>query len=69
MLVSHNQGLERSEARFECTSQDYDRGRVSVQRSRPTLMPDDARQPRQIRLETIHSLRYCVETHISPPLM
>jgi hypothetical protein len=42
---------------------------VIVQRSRPTLMPDDARQPRQIRLETIHSLRYCVETHISPPLM
>jgi hypothetical protein len=41
---------------------------VIVQRSRPTLMPDDARQPRQIRLETIHSLRY-VETHISPPLM
>src|SRR6516225_5731142 len=30
---------------------------VIVQRSRPTLMPDDARQPRQIRLETIHSLR------------
>src|SRR5215813_1002485 len=41
---------------------------VIVQRSCPTLMPDDARQPRQIRLETIHSLRY-VETHISPPLM
>src|SRR6516165_7527404 len=39
---------------------------VIVQRSRPTLMPDDARQPRQIRLETIHSLRYCVETYISP---
>jgi hypothetical protein len=26
-------------------------------------MPDDTRQPRQIRLEAIHSFRYCAETH------
>src|SRR5215471_14728752 len=36
---------------------------VIVQRSRPPLMPDDTRQPRQIHLEAIHSFRYCVETH------
>ena len=36
---------------------------VIVQWSHPTLMPDDARQPREIRLETIYSLRYCVETN------
>ena len=42
---------------------------IMTQRTRPVRMPDDARQRFEVRREAIYSIRYCVETHTSPPLL